>query len=122
MEKFPEYGEYDFCIALHVLEHTNSLMRGVKNTIKATKRGGVIYLALPDKNSLEDRLFIENYGISHHAIEYFKPKIFLRNHLERLRSELGLEKYKMVTVKDTYMHRHTYDMDGYTKILGKIRE
>ena len=121
-KKIPGYGSFDFCIALHVLEHANSLIRAIKNTIEATKEEGIVYLALPDKNYLEDKIFMKRYGIFHHSIEYMVPKFFRREHHRRFCNGLGPESYKRILEKDIYMHRHTYDMDGYSSLFARIKD
>ena len=120
-KKIPNYGEFDFCIALHVLEHANSMIRGIKNTIKATRQGGIVYLALPDKDYLDDKLFMKRHGVIHHSVEYVLPKVFLEKHKNTFRSVFGLEKYKQITEKETYLHRHSYDMNGYVTLLTSIK-
>ena len=47
--------EYDFVIANHFLEHCQNPIYTIKNILRVVKRGGVIFMAIPDKRYTFDK-------------------------------------------------------------------
>jgi predicted SAM-dependent methyltransferase len=50
-----ENGSQDFVIANHFLEHCQNPLLALENALRVLRRGGVLYLALPDKRYTFDR-------------------------------------------------------------------
>jgi SAM-dependent methyltransferase len=73
-------GKYDFVIAAHVLEHCDSLVRSLKVLRNLCKPGGIIYVVLPDSSHDNDGAWLKKFGVAHHFVEYYFPKIFLKKH------------------------------------------
>jgi SAM-dependent methyltransferase len=48
-------GTYDFIIASHVIEHLEDPIRCLMNLARATRPGGCVFLALPDRRATFDR-------------------------------------------------------------------
>lgn len=135
-KKLPE--QYDFAIASHVLEHVDSFIRAVENLIKSIKKGGCVYLVLPDKDWLQDKTYIEKYDFAHHEQEYFSPLKFARAHdkkfieavkLSSLSSHIHvahevdfLEEFSSGIIeqeKRFIYHKHNYNFLGWVELLQK---
>ena len=136
VKKLPEL--YDFAIASHVLEHVDSFIRAVENLIESTKKGGIVYLVLPDKNWLRDKTYIDDYPFEHHEQEYFNPVIYARSHDKKfieavrvselfqhvhLAEEVDLSKeFKSGIInqdKRFIYHKHNYSFINWIEVLQK---
>jgi SAM-dependent methyltransferase len=82
-------GRFDFVIASHVLEHTDSLLRSLENLLAIAKFGGIVYIVLPDIRFLIDNNWMPNFDFNHHVLEYENPKIFNYLHDELFIDGLG---------------------------------
>ena len=71
---------YDFAIASHVLEHCDSLLRGIVNMLDVVRSDGLAYIVLPDKRHLGDKEFIIDFDIKHHLDEFEMPLLYADIH------------------------------------------
>jgi SAM-dependent methyltransferase len=129
-------GQFDFVVCSHVMEHLDSLFRGIENALKLVRPGGVVYIAVPCKNFDQDRELIPDYGLDHHQRDYGEPGHSNVEHdavvLGQLRKaqagggthdELGRDfrewiKANALPPETRYAwHRHSYNYHGWTATL-----
>ena len=129
-------SSYDFVVASHVLEHVNSLGRALKNLSCLARTGGMVYVIVPNKENDWDRLWMQEYGATHHVLEYFCPKLFLYIHrlrflkaLPEIRSEykdvLSTDTQfsfdsESIVGKDYVFHKHSYSLYGWVYVLNAL--
>ena len=51
-----ENGKYDFVIAAHVIEHMKNPIQAIENWLRVVKKGGKVYLVIPDKRASFDKM------------------------------------------------------------------
>jgi len=73
-------GRFDFCVVSHVLEHSDGLIKAVKNLLQFLKPGGIAYIVVPDKCHLVDDEWMQEYPIEHHIDELRSPGIYDVDH------------------------------------------
>ncbi len=71
---------FDFVIASHVLEHTDSFLLAIQNMTNITKDMGILYIVMPDINFLHDKYWMANYNFEHHIDEYRHPLCHMNLH------------------------------------------
>lgn len=135
--RYPDItNSYDFVVASHVLEHVNSLSRALMNLSNLVRTSGMVYIILPNKESDWDRLWMQEYGIAHHVLEYFFPKLFVSMHrLRFLKALPGIRsEYKDVLSTDTQFsfdsesiagneyifHKHSYSLCEWIYVLNSL--
>lgn len=77
-------GPFDFTVASHVLEHTDSFLRALEMLFALTRKGGIVYVVLPDRDFLEDAEWMPDYDFAHHTAEYEDPLCARMEHDERV--------------------------------------
>jgi hypothetical protein len=129
------FGEFDFVIAAHVLEHCDSFITGVANLLSAVNRQGVVLIVLPDKRYLHDRLWLPDYDFQHHLEEWRDPlinaemhdRLFLNAFTTNVRlnehaefSEevaAAFESGHMPRQQRFLSHKHNYDFSGWIRLV-----
>lgn len=134
-------GRFDFVVASHVLEHTDSILRSIENLMTVTKDGGIIYIVLPDINHLHDKDFLPYFGFDHHLHEYEAPLRYSDLHDSIYLSAVGQNgidipnphanlssDYKehvragKIEAKHRFIHhKHNYDLCDWMDILMRAR-
>lgn len=134
-------NRYDFVIVSHVLEHCDSFIRAIQNLTSVTKKGGMIYIVLPDINFLNDKNFIKNFDFTHHIDEYSNPMKYADLHddlhidaccLDSLDYNIHAEmsedyqnaiKNRKIPQNMRFMHhKHNYDLSGWIELLDKTND
>lgn len=132
--------KFDFAIASHVLEHTDSFIRALLNLINIVRVGGLVYIVLPDKECLNDIDYIPDYEFNHHILEFSQPLIFSKAHdkefidansdgLENINIHANLTKEYISEVKSGKIsqekrfmfHKHNYNYYGWTNLIFQSR-
>jgi len=92
-------GEYDAIILNHVIEHFTNFFQSMRDIISHLKKGGIIYIAVPD---------MDNFGAGQfqNAHVYYFTKRTLTYYL----TLLGLREIKSGTVQMTHMYG-IYEVD-----------
>jgi SAM-dependent methyltransferase len=131
---------FDFVVCSHVVEHLDSLFRGIENALKLVRPGGVAYIAVPCKNFDQDGELIPDYGLDHHRRDYEEPGNSDAEHDAVILSQLRKAQQRGGThdelgrdfrdwIKDNTLpphtryawHRHSYNYQGWTStILGAL--
>lgn len=86
-------GKFDFAITSHVLEHCDSLLRGIVNMLDVVRNDGLAYIVLPDKRHLGDKLFIDDFDLKHHLDEFEKPLLYADVHDRAYMAYAPVEEY-----------------------------
>lgn len=135
----PLIKKFDFVIASHVLEHVDSLARGLMAMAQPLKPGGMAYIILPNMENDADLFWIPEFGRIHHIIEFFSPRAFKARHeqdfcngmthvnlaqyWERMKREIpedlkeDIIKRKLSPKYDYFYHRHSYNFGGWISLL-----
>ena len=142
-EKF-SYGiekRFDFTIASHVLEHADSFLRAIKNLIDVTKKGGFIYLVLPDIEFIHDNPWMPRFDIEHHIAEFSNPLKHADLHdtayINGTSNGIGIDENAHATLSKTYTeaviagkipselrfvhHKHNYSFEDWTKLFFECK-
>jgi len=134
-------GKFDFAVASHVLEHTDSFLRSLENLLAIIKIGGIVYVVLPDIRFLHDINFIPNFDFKHHILEYENPLLFALMHdklyinssgdsINHLNMHADLDdKYKSsviagnIAAEFRYIHhKHNYDFNDWVHLFFKAQK
>lgn len=134
-------GRFDFAIASHVLEHTDSFLRAVENLLSITKIGGTVYIVLPDIEGLIDKNWLPYFDFSHHVSEYRSPLIYAELHDQLYVDGCGegiFSTNEVAVLSPEYQdsvrrgqiptelrflhHKHNYSFDGWLDIFHRTRE
>lgn len=73
LETFFPYTQ-DFVIAAHVIEHMRDPIRAVANWMRVLRKGGMLYLVIPDKRTNFDRNRVRT-SLAHLIGDYEKPSL-----------------------------------------------
>jgi SAM-dependent methyltransferase len=73
-------ARFDFAIASHVLEHTDSFLRALEHMMTVVRPGGIVYIVLPDIAHLSDIEWMQNFDFQHHVDEYRDPLVYVDIH------------------------------------------
>ena len=136
---------FDFVIASHVLEHVDSLYRGLARLSACLRPGGLAYVVLPNCEHDADQAWMPRFGLLHHVIEAVWPAVFRVRHerdfcrgmeragqvegwgtvQQRFPSELREDiRRGRVTPAFRYIyHRHSYGFEdwlGTLLVLGRL--
>jgi hypothetical protein len=65
-------GSYDFLVAAHVLEHMRNPIGSLVHWLRVVRDGGQVYLVVPDKRSMFDRLRVRT-TLEHLVLDYQRP-------------------------------------------------
>jgi hypothetical protein len=142
----PTFGDsrasaFYFVVTSHVLEHADSFLRGIKNLLKVTRSGGLIYIVAPDIELFFDHNWLPYFDFKNHIDEYFNPAINMAHHdgLYIAACGAGLENYNpLVSLVDDYRsalgsgeiplkmrflnHRHNYNFHDWSDIMWNTKE
>jgi SAM-dependent methyltransferase len=116
---------FDFAIASHVLEHVDSLLRGLENLTRIVKPGGIIYVALPLKQYLHDKDWMPDFPFEHHVAEYSEPLSFAAHHDQLVSDEHFRRHGDRIQIHPAnrfLYHKHNYDFQDWTKVLLRATE
>jgi len=125
-------GSVDFVIANHMLEHTRNPIATVKNFLRVTKPGGIVFMAIPDKRFTFD-LKREVTPFAHIREDYLRgPEWSDREHYEdwarRVREVAGgdeaiREYVEKCVAEQTNIHFHVWTQAEIVEMfLGMRRE
>ncbi|MEL7040622.1 MAG: hypothetical protein AAGL90_03810 [Pseudomonadota bacterium] len=131
---------FDFSICSHVLEHCDSLLRGIVNALDVVKADGLAYIVLPDKRYLGDKLFIDDFSLEHHLSEYERPLLYADLHDQAYMDYAPVEEYanEHATLASEYReqirrrcispeyrfmhHKHNYSFGKWTDIICGLQD
>lgn len=65
-------GQYDFVISAHVIEHMKNPIHALKCWLRVCRKGGKIYLIVPDKRATFDKKRVRT-TLSHIILDYKQP-------------------------------------------------
>jgi hypothetical protein len=121
LKSIPDYSQ-DFGIACHVIEHCPNTIRAIRTACKKLKRGGVLFLVIPNKKvtfdvnrqttSLEHFIaddFCEAPPMLEHYMEYAR---YCKNDNKWI--DLGLSMHK----KNEDFHPHTFTHESFEELLS----
>lgn len=136
-KKYPDIeGKYQFVVLSHVLEHVDSMVQALSNLSRMVMENGLVYIVVPDCSKDWDGYWIDNYGLLHHAAEYFFPEIFKKAHRDKFvdgkevvsalsdADSLTGTQYMLTELddgsRDYAYHKHSYDYHGWLYIVQKL--
>lgn len=117
---------FDFAIASHVLEHVDSFLRGFKNLIDLVRPGGTVYIALPIKEYLHDRVWMPYFAFDHHIDEFsdrlkyadvHDRLIIGEHHTQHQGAPLAFAQHERFL-----HHKHNYDLHDWSSLLLRSLE
>lgn len=135
----PLLKTFDFVIASHVLEHVDSLARGLTAIGQLLKNDGIAYIILPNLESDADQFWMPKFGHIHHIVEKFWPSAFRARHEKDFCRGMGnidattgwgpiqqkfpedlkndMRKGKVSPMYRYIYHRHSYNFSDWTSLL-----
>jgi len=123
-----EDSSQDFVIANHFIEHCENPILAIKNMMRVLIKGGVLYMAIPDKRLTFDKNR-KNTEFEHLIKDYKDGPEWSRNaHFEEwTRHKLGITESKQVEEKvkeligiDYSIHFHVWDQRSMMKFMSEI--
>lgn len=81
--------QFDFAVASHVLEHSDSILRSLSNLANVVRSGGIVYVILPDIRQLDDANWMPNFDFAHHITEFTDPLDYAKLHDDLFFAQLG---------------------------------
>lgn len=119
---------FDFVIASHVVEHLEDPVRCLQNVMRVTKRGGCVFLALPDRRSSFDASRPPT-TIAHVLRDYCgDPAASRRAHyeewvtlVERLTGAEAAARILDLESRRYPIHFHVWSADEFSALLHELR-
>lgn len=124
---FLDDGAFDFVASSHVLEHTCNPPRQIEEWLRIVRRGGIIYMIVPDKRFCFDRRrevtplahFVEEYDgdVSSTAIEHYRDFLVNTNGEDGLVRDISDESIGKYHATQSSIHVHTFTADSLREFL-----
>lgn len=134
-------NSFDVIIMSHVLEHTRLTLRALRNALNCTRKGGLLYVALPNMCVSVDKFRLQTTW-AHHLSEWLDPKAAEKNEHEHYReysimhlTVMGMLQSrqllkeedvnlhaKEMQLKNYSIHYHTWSPAGYFNYINKAKE
>lgn len=124
---FLDDGAFDFVASSHVLEHTANPPRQIEEWLRVVRRGGIVYMIVPDKRFCFDRRravtplahFIEEYesNVSSTAIEHYRDYIVNTNGEDGLVRDISDEFIEKDHASQSSIHVHTFTANSLREFL-----
>jgi SAM-dependent methyltransferase len=119
---------FDFVIASHVVEHLEDPVRCLQNLTRVTKRGGCVFLALPDRRSSFDAPRVPT-TLAHVLRDYCgDPAESRRAHyqewvalVERLTGAEAAARIVDLESRRYPIHFHVWSVDEFSALLHELR-
>lgn len=121
-------GSQDFVIANHFLEHTQNPIGTLRRLLQVLKRGGLLYLAVPDKRgtfdqkrplTLWDHLDHDDvHGPQASRESHFREWVQL---VDNVTGEAVEPKVAELMQKDYSIHFHVWTHDSFIEFLHEVR-
>jgi SAM-dependent methyltransferase len=108
-------GEYDFLISAHVLEHMRNPLGSLQNWCRVLKKGGLLYLIVPDKRNTFDSRRVRT--TLEHMIQDFRTPSVERDfehfldwtvHVDGHAGNAALEQADKLVALDYSIHFHVF--------------
>jgi SAM-dependent methyltransferase len=108
-------GRYDFVIASHVLEHMRNPVQALVNWCRVIKRGGSLYLIVPDKRKSFDRRRVRT-TLEHLILDYRAPSaerdlehyVDYAVHVDGLEGEAAVDAARSMQARAESIHFHVF--------------
>lgn len=108
-------GRYDFVIASHVLEHMRNPARAIVDWCRTIKRGGSLYLIVPDKRKSFDRRRVRT-TLEHLILDYRAPSaardlehyVDYAVHVDGLDGEAAVDVARAMQARAESIHFHVF--------------
>lgn len=124
---FLDDGAFDFVASSHVLEHTANPPRQIEEWLRVVRRGGIVYMIVPDKRFCFDRRrevtplahFVGEYesDVSSTAIEHYRDYIVNTNGEDGLTRDTSDEFIEKDHASQSSIHVHTFTADSLREFL-----
>jgi SAM-dependent methyltransferase len=134
--------KFDFIVASHVLEHTDSLIMAISNLVESVKNNGVIYLVVPDIEFLHDKNWLPYFDMNHHIEEYESPLKYANVHdnlyINTVIDYINNSNNAHASLSDEYIksiqnralpqkmrfmhHKHNYTFENWVIIIMEIQK
>ena len=117
----------DFVIANHVLEHLQNPILSIKNMLNILKKGGILFLTIPDKRETFD-IDREITPLDHIIKDFEKgPESSLKEHLKELVKNLNDEEKIEEFInseqnKDLNIHFHVWTITEITELFLYLKK
>lgn len=128
-------ARFDFAVASHVLEHTDSFLRALDNLLLVTRPDGIVYIVLPDVGYLDDKNWMPNFGFEHHVAEYenslahadLHDRHYVEYHLSPRNDLIGVYRDMVASKKVPadmrfLYHKHNYAFNDWLSVFVKAQE
>ena len=124
---FIDDGAFDFVASSHVLEHTANPPRQIQEWLRVVRRGGIVYMIVPDKRYCFDRRravttlthFIAEFesDVAEIGIEHYRDYIVNTNGEDGLTRDVSDEYIAKCHSMQGSIHVHTFTPDSLRELL-----
>ncbi len=117
-------GAYDFLIAAHVIEHMRNPISSLAQWCRVVKKGGKIYLIVPDKRAIFDKHRVRT-TLEHLILDYRAPSqdrdyehfLDYAVHVHHKHGAEALDEADRLLKTDYSIHFHTFIPTDVTRLL-----
>lgn len=121
-------GTLDFIIANHFIEHTVNPCRTIINFLRVLKKGGIIFLAVPNRVNTFD--YLRPLTEVEHLIDVFEKDVdeFIDEHyleivriVEKCREEDIHERVEKLKRDRFSVHYHTFQLENFVPLIEYLK-
>lgn len=122
-------AEYDFLVALHVIEHMKNPIGSIEHWLRVLKPGGLLYLVVPDKRAIFDKERVRT-TLEHLILDYKRPSterdyehyLEYALHVHNIKGSDSLVEADRLIETDYSIHFHVFIPSDVIDVLEWIAE